>query len=163
MEIAKRMELRDTVFITARDINGKIEDTILQKIKKDIEGKCIKAGYVMPDSIKIVSRSLGAINNANFTSVITYNVIYHASVCNPGVGAELGCYVASIDKSQIVCYLDGYDVSPLEIYLYKNHHVGNVDFVNLNIGDKITAKILASKFNYGDNQIIALAQFLHSK
>jgi DNA-directed RNA polymerase subunit E'/Rpb7 len=163
MEISKPLELRDCVFLSARDINGKIEDTLLKKIKKDVEGKCVKAGFVIPDSVKIVSRSLGAINNANFTSVITYNVIYHALVCNPGVGAELACYVASIDKSQIVCYIDGVDISPLEIYLYKNHHVGNVDFVNLKVGDKIIAKLLASKFNFGDTQIIAIAQFLHSK
>lgn len=163
MEIAKRVELRDCVFLSARDINGKIDDTLLAKIKKDVEGKCIKAGYVMPDSVKIVSRSLGAINNANFTSVITYNVIYHAMICNPGIGADLVCYVSSIDKSQIVCYVDGLDISPLEIYLYKNRHVGNVDFVNLKLNDKIVVKILASKFNFGDNQIIAIAQFLNKK
>ena len=163
MDIAKPLELRDCVFLSARDINSKIDNTLLQKIKKDVEGKCIKAGFVIPDSVKIVSRSLGAINNANFTSVITYNVIYHALVCNPGVGAELPCYVSSIDKSQIVCYVDGVEISPLEIYLYKNHHVGNVEFVNLKAGDKIMVKILASKFNFGDNQIIAIAQFLHSK
>ena len=61
MDIAKPLELRDCVFLSARDINSKIDKTLLQKIKNDVEGKCIKAGFVMPDSVKIVSRSLGAI------------------------------------------------------------------------------------------------------
>jgi DNA-directed RNA polymerase subunit E'/Rpb7 len=160
MELGIPIVLKDTIFLSATDINSKIGDTILQKIKKDVEKKCIKAGYVMPDSVKIISRSLGSINNSNFTSVITYNVIYQASICNPGVGTEIKCYVASIDKSQIVCYIYGIDISPMEIYLHKNHHVGNVEFVNLKVNDKVLVKILASKFNFGDEQIIAIGQFV---
>ena len=162
-QLAKTLELRQCVFLSARDINSNIEETLHKKLKTEIEGKCIKAGYVMPNSIKIVSRTLGSINNANFTSIITYNVIFHANICNPGIGAELQCYVSSTDKSQIVCYIDGVPTSPMEIYLYKNHHTGNVDFVNLKINDKIIVKILASKFSFGDNQIIAIAQFIKNK
>ena len=160
MDLAKPLVLKDCIFLSAKDINNKIETTILDKIRKDIEGKCIKAGYVMPESVKIISRSLGSINNSNFTSVITFNVIYQASICNPGIGAEIKCYVASIDKSQIVCYIHGIDKSPMEIYLHKNHHIGNVEFVNLKVNDKVNIKILASKFNFGDEQIIAIGQYL---
>lgn len=160
MDIATQFELKECIFLSARDTNGNINNTILNKIKNDVEGKCIKAGYVMRNTITIISRTLGAINHANFTGVITFNVIYHAMIYNPGIGAIVKCYVASIDKSQIVCYIDNIDISPMEIYLYKNHHVGNVNFINLKINDKINVKILASKFNFGDTQIIAIAQYI---
>ena len=152
--------LNECIFLTASDINTNIDEILLKKLKKENEGKCVKAGYIMHDSIKILSRSLGQINNANFNSVITFNVCYKATLCNPGIGAIVKCYITSIDKTQIVCNVEtNENISPLAIYLFKNHHVGNIDFIKLAINDKINVKILASKFNYGDSQIIAIGKF----
>jgi hypothetical protein len=52
------------------------------------------------------------------------------------------------------------DGSPVEIYLFKHHHVGNVEFSMLKEGDIVNVKIAGSKFKYRDTQIIAIAQFL---
>jgi hypothetical protein len=173
------------VFLTAKELNGKdIMNTLTRKLRADFEGRCIKAGYVMPDSTEIISRTLGLINNANFTSTIMFDVIFKTQVCNPGIGAELKCYVAEANKTQILAYIDNLTCTPMEIYLLKSHHVGNTDFTKLedsnsgisNMGisstskstsaitkkkkTKILVKILASNFNFKDTQIIAVAQLV---
>jgi len=114
----------------------------------------------MPDSVKILSRSLGMINNANFEGITTYKVKYRADVCNPAIGQIIQCTVGNIDKSQVICYIDSPDKSPVEIYLFKHHHVGNVEFSLLKDGDIINVKVAGNKYEYRDTQIIAIAQFL---
>ena len=159
-ELYKNVILDEFIYLKAADLNNKIDDIILLKLKKKVEGKCIKIGYVMPNSIKIVMRSLGIINNANFDGITTYKVKYTADICNPIIGSVIQCTVGNIDKSQVICYVDNPDKSPVEIYLFKHHHLGNTEFLQLEKGDVINVKIGGSKWEYRDKQIISIAQFI---
>jgi len=158
-ELNKNILLEEYIYLKAIDLNNKIDDIILLKLKKKVEGKCIKVGYIMPNSIKIQLRSLGLINNANFDGITTYKVKYTADVCNPVVGQIVQCEVYNVGKS-VICYLDTPERSPLEVYLFKHHHIGNTDFANLSKGDIINVKIGGSKWEYRDRQIVAIGQFI---
>lgn len=170
-ELYKNVILEEYIYLKASDLNNKIDDIILLKLRKKIEGKCIKIGYVMPNSVKIIIRSLGIINNANFDGITTYIVQYTADVCNPGIGQIIQCEIGNIDKSQIICYVDTpneefhqnatSEKSPLEIYLFKHHHLGNTEFAGLQKGDIVNVKIGGSKWEYKDNQIISIAQYIN--
>ena len=160
-ELYKNVILEEYIYLKAADLNNKIDDIILLKLRKKIEGKCIKIGYVMPDSIKIIVRSLGIINNANFDGITTYKVQYTSDVCNPGIGQIIQCEIGNIDKSQIICYIDTPEKSPLEIYLFKHHHLGNTEFAALQKGDIVNVKIGGSKWEYKDKQIISIAQYVN--
>jgi DNA-directed RNA polymerase subunit E'/Rpb7 len=152
--------MEEYVYLKASDLNNKINDIILKKLKNKVEGKCIKVGYVMPDSVQIHSRSLGMINNANFDGVTTFKVKYTADVCNPVCGQVIQCQVGNIDKSQVICYIDTCDKSPIEIYLFKYHHVGNAEFQTLQQGDIINVKVGGSKWEYRDRQINTIANYI---
>lgn len=159
-ELYKNVILDEFIYLKPVDLNNKIDDIILLKLKKKVEGKCIKIGYVMPNSVKIVMRSLGIINNANFDGITTYKVKYTADICNPVIGQIVQCIVGNSDKSQTICYIDNPDKSPVEIYLFKHHHLGNTEFAGLQKGDVINVKIGGSKWEYRDKQIISIAQFI---
>ena len=156
----KNILLEEYVYLKATDINKKIDEIILHKLKSKIEGKCIKVGYVIPDSIKIQTRSMGIINNSNFDGLTTYKIKYTADVCNPTIGQIVDCQVENIDKYQVICYVDVPDKSPLEIYLFKQHHVGNTDYAALKKGDIIKVKIGGNNWSYRDTQIVSIAQFV---
>lgn len=171
-ELYKNVILDEFIYLKAADLNNKIDDIILLKLQKKVEGKCIKIGYVMPNSVKIVLRSLGIINNANFDGITTYKVKYTADICNPVIGQIVKCQVGNIDKSQTICYVDTPDTpttknmelsekSPIEIYLFKHHHLGNTEFAQLQKGDIINVKIGGSKWEYRDKQIISIAQYVN--
>ena len=171
-ELYKNVILDEFIYLKASDLNKKIDDIILLKLQKKIEGKCIKIGYVMPNSVKIVMRSLGIINNANFDGITTYKIKYTADICNPVIGQVIQCQVGNIDKSQTICYVDTPDApntknmelsdkSPIEIYLFKHHHLGNTEFAQLQKGDIINVKIGGSKWEYRDKQIISIAQYVN--
>ena len=160
-ELYKNVVLNEYIYLRPADLNFKIDDIILSKLKMKVEGKCIKAGYIMPDTINIQSRSLGKINNASFDGMTTFNVIFTCNICNPVIGQIIQCKVGNIDKSQIMCYIDEYELSPIEIYLFRQHHVGNEEVSSLKIGDFINVKICGSKWGYKDTQINSIAQYVN--
>jgi len=160
IELYKNVMLEEYIYLKPVDLNNKIDDIILRKLKKKIEGKCIRVGYIKPDSVKILSRSLGIINNSNFDGVTMFKVKFTVDVCKPTNGQIVDCKVFNIDKSQVICYIDDQQSSPLEIYLFKHHHVGNVDFANLKNGDIIRMRIGGSKWEYRDEKIITIGNFI---
>lgn len=152
-------KLKENIHLTPRDINNNINDIILRKLKKKIEGKCIKEGFIRKDSINILSRSLGVMSNSNFESGVHYAVVYTAEVCNLYNGQVIEAEVENIDKSQVICYIGNSDESPVEIYMFKHHHVGNSEFAGLNKGDIVNIKISCSKYDFNDKQIVGIGSF----
>jgi DNA-directed RNA polymerase subunit E'/Rpb7 len=159
-ELYRNVLLEDYIYLKPSDLNNKIDDIILQKLKRKVEGKCIKVGYVVPDSIKILTRSLGIINNTNFDGITMYKVRYNVDVCNPAIGQIIQCTVFNIDKSQVICYVNNPETSPLEVFLFKHHHTGNTEFAGLKIGDMVSVRVGGSKWEYHDKQIITISQFV---
>jgi hypothetical protein len=160
-DLYKNVILEEFIYLKSADLNNKIDDIILKKLKKKVEGKCIKIGYVIPNTINIIMRSMGIINNANFDGITTYKVKYTTDICNPAIGQHVQCQISNIDKSQIICYVDTPEKSPIEIYLFKHHHLGNIEFAELQPGDIINVKIGGSKWEYKDKQIISIAQYIN--
>ena len=160
-QLYKRVILTDTIFLKPRDINNQLDTTILNNLKKKLEGYCIEAGYVMHNTVEIISRTLGINNPANFDGNVMYNIRYSALTCSPSVGQVIVCKVGSIDKSQIVCYIETENnKSPLEIFLSKHNHLGNTEFLTLKQNDIIKVKIAGSTFMAKDTQIICIGEYI---
>jgi DNA-directed RNA polymerase subunit E'/Rpb7 len=160
-ELYKNIVLDEYIYLKPTDLNFKIDNIILTKLKWKVEGKCHKVGYIIPNSIVIQSRSLGMINNASFDGMTTYKVIFTCDVCNPVIGQIIQCKVGNIDKSQVICYIGESEISPIEIYLFKQNHVGNTEFAALKNNDIINVKIGGNQWGYNDKQINSIAQFVN--
>ena len=160
-ELYKYLLLEEYIYIIPSELDKNIDDIILSKLKKKNEGKCYgNYGYIIPNTVEIKKRSSGLINNSSFDGKITYKVNYIANVCKPVDNIIVECIVISIDKSQIICYIDDKKTSPLEIYLFKHNHQGNDEFLNLKEGDIINVKIGGSKSQHKDTQIVCIAEYL---
>ena len=160
-ELYKYLLLEEYIYLNPNDLNKNIDTIILSKLKKKNEGKCYSNfGYIVPNTIEIKTRSSGLINNSSFDGKITYKIKYVANVCKPIDNIIIQCIVISIDKSQIICYIDDKKTSPLEIYLFKHNHVGNNEFLELKDNDIINIKVGISNFKYKDKQIVCIGEFL---
>ena len=65
----------EKVAISPGDLRPEItsfDDILLSKVKKLLEGKCSKHGYVIPDSLELLSRSMGSAEKGRFTSDFLY-------------------------------------------------------------------------------------------
>jgi DNA-directed RNA polymerase subunit E'/Rpb7 len=148
------------VYISANDLNSNIDKNISQKLNSDLNGICIKEGFVKPNSIDIILRSEGNMKVSNFKAVVYYNVKYNVMICNPIEGQLIECMVSEVNKSNITCYVESEETSPLNIFLSKQHHLGNEEYAKIKSGDKIKIRVLAKKFQYRDKQILVIGQFL---
>ena len=151
--------LQDTIQITPKDLNKNIDQILLLNLRKKVEGKCIKNGYIKKDSIKIINRSTGYMNPAHFNGNVSYKVKYYAEICNPPINVIVICKISSINKMGITAYIEDKEVSPLNIMLANQHHLGNKEFFELQVGMFIKAQITAKDFGYNDDKILAIAIF----
>lgn len=154
--------LSDIVIITPETLNnGKtIDELVKERLKGKVEGRCISDGYVRPESVDIVSRSLGCLENQDFAANMTFSVLYNCQVCNPKQGQILDCVVDIADDTNVVCYVGDEETSPVEIYLFKENHVGDSIFSSLKSGDKIRVAIIETVVEFGKPKVLATAQFL---
>ena len=142
-----------TTSIVPKEINKNINITLTRKLKDDLEGKCIKEGYVKKDSIKIISRSLGEVLLSHFNGTILYHIKFQAEICNPLEGMIIDAQVTNINKMGALAEIEHQDISPVAILIAKQHHIDNVNFENLKKGDNIKVKVLGKRYEYGDTQI----------
>lgn len=137
--------------------NTDILEIIESKLKKKLEGKCIKQGYVKKNSLKIINRSIGTISEGHFTGDIIYKVKVCVEVCNPPEGELINCVIKNINKMGILAELDTVKESPLIILLPRHQHQENKLFKELLVGDSITVEILGKKFELNDTKIHLVA------
>jgi DNA-directed RNA polymerase subunit E'/Rpb7 len=143
------------ICIKAKYLNENIDEYINNYLKSNIEGKCIDEGYVEPNSIKIIKKSIGTILGSRFTGDVTYDIIYTANVCNPVSGNIINCKVKFINKLGIL----GTN-GPITITIPKQLHK-NSDFENININDNIKIEVIAKKYSLNQKEIKIVAKLFN--
>lgn len=147
------IQLNRSVGLRPNEINSGIEETLLFKLKSEIEGKCIKEGYAMPNSVEIVNRSLGEVQLSHFNGSMLYHCNFIVSVCNPNEGDVIKSTVTNVNKMGILAIAGEGDPAPLNILLPAQYHLNNEDFHKIQPGDTIDVKIIGKRFDSGEQQI----------
>jgi DNA-directed RNA polymerase subunit E'/Rpb7 len=140
------------ICMKSKFLNEKIDDYIYNYIKDKVEGVCIDEGYIKPDSIKILKKSVGMLLGSKFTGDITYTVAYTAQVCNPVIGNVIDCKVKFINKLGILG-----NNGPISIIVGKQLHK-NEDFEFIKVGDIVKVEVIAKKFSLNDKEIKIVAK-----
>ena len=143
------------VAIEPKYLNKNIEKYILNNLKFNLEGKCIKEGFVLPDSIKIVRRSVGKTYGCDFSGNIVYDIVYSAKICNPAENDIISCVIKNINKLGVLA-----ENGPLSIIIAKQYHQDKSIFKNIEIGDYINIKVLGKKFELNDFKISVIGQIV---
>jgi DNA-directed RNA polymerase subunit E'/Rpb7 len=132
------------------------DEIFLSKLKKEIEGRCIREGYVKTGSVKILSRSLGKINQAYFTGLPVYDIKYQADICNPPIGSIIECIIKDETKMGLVCYINDQD-NPLDIVVPSQWHYDNKKYSMLQPDMKIKVKVARKRHENCDNHVSIIA------
>ena len=151
-----------TTAINSNQLSNDIDHVLKEKIRNEIEGKCVNNGYIKKDSVRLVKRSMGKLMMSQFNGNIIYNITYVAQVCNPQEGDLVKCKVENINKMGIMAYVDD-DDSPMSILLAKQHHQENEYFSKLQENEEIMIKIIGKRFEFGDNKISVIGVLQDSK
>ena len=55
--------------ITKREVAHDVDSLIVERLRKKIESRCISSGYVKPQSLELLHRSMGTAENGRFTEL----------------------------------------------------------------------------------------------
>ena len=130
-----------------------IDETIKREVQR-IEGTCISTGYVKPESVKILSRSIGTTHAINTSGNIYYDVVCSADVFNPRAGDSLSCIVERVNKLGVMAH--GTDDLPVCVIIARQHH--NDTFRECTPSDVIDCEIIGSRFKIKDREIQVIAK-----
>ena len=149
----------EKVSLTPMDIRAEItsfDDILLKKLKASLEARCSKHGFVLRDSLQIVSRSLGMFEKGRFTGDAIFWIKAQGRVYNPPEGFQIEGEV--IRKNKMGLYLIVEDA--IRIMVPRDLHIGSVDFDKVEMGDRILVEIKKSRFQINDSHILSIGQFL---
>jgi DNA-directed RNA polymerase subunit E'/Rpb7 len=129
-----------------------IDEELEKKFASKIENKCSQNGYVLPGTLKILSRSMGYVEKGRFTGNIIFHVQAEASVLNPPDGTLLEGDV--MRKNKMGIYVNYNDA--IRIILPRDLHIGNEEFESVQINDTVRVEIKKSRFQVNDPYILCV-------
>ena len=166
----------EKVAITPRDManqNLNIHGILVAKLGEKMEAKCSLHGWVLPDSIKILSRSMGYLENGRFTGDLVFHVQAQAKVLNPPSGSHIVCEVVGNNMMGIYgSYKVRYremdrktkkavttSIDAIKVILPRDLHIGDEEFSKVKIGDYVRVEIKKSRFQVNDKFILSVGIF----
>ena len=149
-----KIKRKAVVNLKPNQLNKHIDTTLRGKIQDDVEGKCMKMGYIRMNSVEIISRSLGKTIQSHFNGSVSFTIDYIADVCFPVEGDIFHCKVLHVNKMGII--LDSViqdEPSPINVLLAKQHHMNNDKFDTITVGNKVYIKVIGTRFDAGEEHI----------
>jgi len=153
----------ESVSLTPKDLRGQMKgglETILEgKIRARLEGKCSRHGYVVSDSVRLLSRSLGTMDRGRFTGNFLFHVQVEGKVLNPPDRAILEGEV--IRKNKMGLYVNYKDA--IRVIVPRDANIGKDEFDLVEVGEIITIEIKKSRFQVNDEYILSVGLFVGRK
>lgn len=139
-------------------IGQNIKENIEEYLKKDIEGKCIDEGYIKNDSINILSYSAGDV----ISDKVLFIVMLECLVCRPVEGMKFKAVVKNVTKAGIRAEIKE-KVSPMIIFIARDHHYKSQEFSKVKEGDNINVKVIGIRYELNDKYISIIGELVEKK
>jgi DNA-directed RNA polymerase subunit E'/Rpb7 len=151
----------EQVPLTPKDMRRTIEsiDKELEaKLREKLEGRCSRHGFVLADTIRLLSRSMGMLEKGRFTGNILFQVQAEGKVLNPPDGTVVEGEV--IRKNKMGMYVNYKDA--IKIIVPRDLHIGNDLFESVELGEIVKVEIKKSRFQVNDENILSVGLLLSS-
>ena len=158
----KKQLLTNSLLVESKNLlNKKNIDSYLKYIlKKKYEGKCNNNGYIIPESLNIIQRSVGKITTVVGKSYIKYEITYEIKTIIPCVGDVFKCIINSNTKMGLIGYLDYNDNKEIEkspiLFIIPREFLDEKK--NYKVDSKIDAKVLDVRIKFMSDQIQIIAE-----
>ena len=152
----------EQVSLTPKDMRNKIpsiEALVQEKLQARLEGRCSRHGFVLPGSIRMLSRCIGSMEKGRFTGSFIYHIQAEGNVLNPPDGVVIEGEV--IRKNKMGMYVSYQDA--IRVIIPRDLHIGDEAFEAVEIGEKVEIEIKKSRFQVNDPYILSVGTFRSSK
>ena len=139
------------------DIGKNIKEILEAKLKRELEGKCCKDGYVKDGSLHIVTYSSGKITAG---SQVTFEVVVEILVAFPVEGMLIDAKADIITKAGIKASIPDIDSSPIVIFISRDHFHSDPYFQTVKENDKIVVRVIGQRFELNDPFISVIGELV---
>ena len=151
--LSNKSQLTRKIQIHMSLIGDNIMQLLKKKLKLDLEGRCSIEGYVLPNSIEVITYSSGSLVKAN----VEFTTVFECSIINPVEGMLINTLVENITKAGIKAKITG-EYSPLVIFIARDHNYSNQKFNNIKENDEILVRVIGQRFELNDTYISIIAE-----
>ena len=145
------------VVLSIREIGRNVKGNLENKIASQLNGKCIVEGFIQPNSVKIISYSSGNI----ISDLIEFHVVYECMVSHPVEGMIIQAVSKTITKAGIHAQVVDEDGNiPITVFVAKDHHHIDQAFNSVVENDKITIKVIGTRYELNDPYICVIAKLV---
>jgi hypothetical protein len=132
---------------------------LLESVKAKLESRCSTHGWVVPESVEILSRSMGHLENGRYTGNIIFHVQLKADVLNPANGDQISAIVETVNDMGI-CAIYSHRVNDSQYDAIKVLVVkeGEEEFASKTKGEEITIRLEKSRFQINDEHILSVGK-----
>lgn len=162
-----RTQLDTKVSLFPEQIDGRIDDHILENLKSKIEGKTIDSGIVLKIN-RLISYELGMIDKANFMGITVFPVKYECFICSPVKDLEIVCILENIVKGYLIArngpiiaaiQFNNIDTQKFEI---SGNTIVNIKNKNpIEKGNYLKVSIISTNINLGEKNIVTMCKLIN--
>jgi DNA-directed RNA polymerase subunit E'/Rpb7 len=136
------------------------KEILLKKLKLEVENKCIKDGFVLPNSVEINTYSIAIIERGQ----LKYNVEYNCKICYPVEEIIIECVCDIKSRGGIRAFYEyttelGEKINLIEIFIYPNEKM-NDEINKIKEKDKIKVRIKGVRFELNDTKLTVIAELV---
>jgi hypothetical protein len=148
------------IAIAPREFNQladrKLDDLLIRKFTEENEGRCSVHGWVVPGTLKMLSRTMLQIEGGRFTGDMVCWIQVEGKVLYPVDGIQVRGFVLKKNKMGLfVMHKDA-----IQVMIPRDLHIDNEEFDNVQIGDMVEVEIKKSRFQVKDEAILSVGLFV---
>ena len=146
---------QEKVYITPVDLQKdvtSVDEILLIKLKERLEQRCSPHGFVLPDTLELLTRSAGMVDSGRFSGDWAFLVKAKGQVLNPPEGSIVQVEVLKNNKMGVYAVYE----NAIRLMVPRDLHLGDEEFDQLKVGDMIKVEIQKSRFQLHDPFIVSV-------
>jgi DNA-directed RNA polymerase subunit E'/Rpb7 len=141
------------------DTDDPLYPVLLESVRSKLESRCSTHGWVIPESVAILSRSMGHLENGRYTGNIIFHVQLKADVLNPANGDRITARIETINEMGIMALyshrVGDVQYEAIKVLVVKDE---SLDFSTMSKGEDIIVKLQKSRFQINDEHILSVGE-----
>lgn len=149
---------QEKVYLTPKDLSGEItsiDAILLEKVKERLEQRCSPHGYVLSGSLELLTRSAGMVDSGRFSGDWAFLVKAKGRVLHPPEGSVVDVEILKSNKMGIYAVYE----NAIRLMVPRDLHIGDQEFEELKVGERIRVEIQKSRFQLRDPFIVSVGLY----
>lgn len=157
--IYTRSLITRSISLPISTVGKNIRETIEKCISSLFEGKCLVEGFIKPGSSTIITHSSGIVSGVQ----VKFEVVFECYICCPVEGMLIECVAKNITNAGIRAESSSEKVSPIVVFVTRDHHYMNAYFSEIQENDTFLARVIGQRYELNDKYVSIIAELVDKK